>query len=149
MRSRHTKTLLLSALAFNTPAAHAQSSGVDLPGSVLEFGGRVVDQQLATQSFIGQASGISVKENAHEIRIELEADVLFDFDKADIRPSAAQALHQVASLIRTHGTGPVRVEGHTDSRGTADYNQRLSERRANAVRLWLAQKEHLTSVGFI
>ena len=114
---RHTKTLLLSALAFNTPAAHAQSSSVELPGSVLEFGGRVVDQQLATQSFIGQASGISVKENAHEIRIELEADVLFDFDKADIRPSAAQALHQVASLIRTHGTGPVRVEGHTRFEG--------------------------------
>ena len=148
MRSRHTKTLLLSALAFNTPAAHAQSSSVELPGSVLEFGGRAFDQQLATQSFIGQASGISVKENAHEIRIELEADVLFDFDKADIRPSAAQALHQVASLIRTHGTGPVRVEGHTDSRGTADYNQRLSERRANSVGLWLAQKEHLTSLGF-
>ena len=68
----HTKMLLLSALAFNTPAAHAQSSSVEIPGSVLEFGGRVVDQQLATQSFIGQAPGISVKENAHEIRIELE-----------------------------------------------------------------------------
>ena len=81
MRSRHTKMLLLSALAFNTPAAHAQSSSADLPGSVLDFGGRVVDQQLATQSFIGQAPGIRVRENAHEIRIELEADVLFDLIK--------------------------------------------------------------------
>jgi outer membrane protein OmpA-like peptidoglycan-associated protein len=149
MRSRHTKMLLLSALAFNTPAAHAQSSSADLPGSVLDFGGRVVDQQLATQSFIGQAPGIRVRENAHEIRIELEADVLFDFDQADIRPSAAQALHQAAKLIRTHRTSPVRVEGYTDSKGNADYNQRLSERRANAVRIWLAQREHLTSVGFV
>ena len=131
--------LLLSALAFNTPAAHAQSSSVELPGSVLEFGDRVADQQLATQSFIGQAPGINVRENAHEIRIELEADVLFDFDQADIRPSAAQALHQAAKLIRTHRTSSVGVEGHTDSRGNADYNQRLSERRANAVRLWLAR----------
>ena len=145
----HTKMLLLSALAFHDPAAHAQSDGIEVPGSVLEFGGRVGDQQMTTQSFIGQAPGISVKENAHEIRIELEADVLFDFDKAEIRPSAAQALHQAADLIRTHGTSPVRVEGYTDSKGTADYNQRLSERRANSVRLWLAQKEHLVSVGFV
>jgi len=125
--------LLLSALAFNTPAAHAQSSSADLPGSVLDFGGRVVDQQLATQSFIGQAPGIRVRENAHEIHIELEADVLFDFDQAVIRPSAAQALHQAAKLIRTHRTGPVRVEGYTDSKGNGDYNQRLSERRAHSV----------------
>src|SRR5690348_6421001 len=144
----YTKMLLLAAMAFDTPAAHAQSGSAGIPGSALDFGGGIVGQQLTRQSFVDQASGISVKENAHEIRIELEADVLFDFDKADIRPSAAQALHQVASLIRTHGIGPVRVEGHTDSRGTADYNQRLSERRADAVRLWLAQKEHLTSVGF-
>jgi outer membrane protein OmpA-like peptidoglycan-associated protein len=141
--------LLLPALASNAPAAHAQSDSIGVPGSVLEFGGKALDQPLATQSFAGQASSISVRESAHEIRIELEADILFDFDKADIRPSAAQALRQAADLIRTHGTSPVRVEGYTDSKGTADYNRRLSERRANSVRLWLAQKEHLTSVGFM
>src|SRR4051812_39040409 len=112
MRSRHTKMLLLSALAFNTPAAHAQSSSADSPGSVLDFAGRVVNQQLATQSFIGQAPGLSVRESAQEIHIELAADVLFDFDRADIRPSASQALHQAAELIRTHRSSPVRVEGY-------------------------------------
>lgn len=141
--------LLVPALAFNATAANAQSDSMGVPGSVLEFGGGTLDQQLARQSFAGQASGFSVRDNAHETRIALEADVLFDFDKADIRPSAAQALHQAANLIRTHGTSPVRVEGYTDSKGTADYNQRLSERRANSVRLWLAQSEHLTSVAFM
>jgi outer membrane protein OmpA-like peptidoglycan-associated protein len=58
-----------------------------VPGSVLEFGGETLDQQLATQSFAGQASGFSVRDNAHETRITLEADVLFEFDQADIRPS--------------------------------------------------------------
>jgi outer membrane protein OmpA-like peptidoglycan-associated protein len=141
--------LLVPALAFNTSAAHAQSDSMEVPGSVLEFGGRVSHQQLPPQSFLGQASGVSVRENANEIRIELAADVLFDFDKADIRPSAAQALHQAADLIRTHGTSPVCVEGYTDSKGTPDYNQRLSERRANSVHLWLKQKEHLTLLGFM
>ena len=105
MRSRHplagafchTKMLLLTALSFNTPAAHAQSGSVEIPGSTLGFGGGVADQQLTRQSFVDQPSGISVRENAYEIRIELEADVLFDFDKADIRPSAARALHQAAN----------------------------------------------------
>jgi outer membrane protein OmpA-like peptidoglycan-associated protein len=157
MRSRHplagafchTKMLLLAALASNTPAAHAQSGSVEIPGSTLGFGGGVVDQQTTRQPFVDQASGISVKENAYEIRIELEADVLFDFDKAVIRPSAARALHQAANLIRIHGTSPVHIEGHTDSKGSADYNQRLSEHRANSVRLWLAQEEHLTTVKFM
>src|SRR5690349_14189799 len=141
--------LLLAAMAFDTPAAHAQSGSVEIPGSTLGFGGGVVDQQITRQPFVDQASGISVKENAYEIRIELEADILFDFDKADIRPSAARALHQAANLIRIHGTSPVRVEGHTDSKGSADYNQRLSEHRANSVRLWLAQEEHLIRVRFM
>ena len=143
----YTKMLLLAAMAFDTPAAHAQSGSAGIPGSALDFGGGIVGQQLTRQSFVDQASGISVRENAYEIRIELEADVLFDFDKADIRPSAAQALHQAANLIRTHRTSPVRVEGHTDSKGSADYNQRLH--RANSVGLWLAQEEHLTRVKFM
>jgi hypothetical protein len=72
--------LLLPSLAFNAPGANAQSDSMGVPGSVLEFGGETLDQQLATQSFAGQASGFSVRDNAHETRITLEADVLFDFD---------------------------------------------------------------------
>jgi len=74
----YTKMLLLAAMAFDTPAAHAQSGSAGIPGSALDFGGGIVGQQLTRQSFVDQASGISVRENAYEIRIELEADVLFD-----------------------------------------------------------------------
>ena len=78
------------------------------------------------------------------IRINLSADVLFDFDKADIRQDAASALHQVADIVRDKGKGrAVRVEGHTDGKGSDAYNQKLSERRAQSVKQWLAQKEGL------
>lgn len=89
-----------------------------------------------------------VVETAKETTIELPADVLFDFDKAEIRPDAEQALKAAAGILREQAKGPVRVEGHTDAKGAAAYNQKLSEQRANAVMKWLLEKEKLTSVKF-
>ncbi len=89
-----------------------------------------------------------VNETPQEMRLTLAADVLFDFDKATIRPDAAAALHQVAAIIREKSHGTVRIEGHTDAKGTAGYNQRLSERRAASVEGWLVDKEGFTPAGF-
>jgi outer membrane protein OmpA-like peptidoglycan-associated protein len=92
---------------------------------------------------------LQVKETGAEIRIELAADVLFDFDKADIKPAAQEALKQAAGLIRDKAKGAVRIEGHTDSKGSDAYNQKLSERRAAAVKTWLAEREGLQGVQFV
>lgn len=83
-----------------------------------------------------------------EIRIEMSADVLFDFDKADIKPAAEPALAKVATVLKEHARSAVRIEGHTDAKGSDAYNQKLSERRANAVRSWLLKQEGLKSVRF-
>jgi len=105
----------------------------DLKFTVIDMGGKIQDLQ--------------VKETATEIRIELAADVLFDFDKATIKPEAATALHTVAEIIKDKGKGrSVRIEGHTDGKGNAAYNQKLSERRADSVKQWLAAKEGLGQV---
>lgn len=101
------------------------------------------------QRYQPKNAGVSVSETGQEVRIALSADVLFDFDKADINPKAAGALAEAAGLIRKHNPrGAVRVEGHTDAKGAADYNQRLSERRAEAVRDWLGGKGELERVAF-
>jgi outer membrane protein OmpA-like peptidoglycan-associated protein len=84
---------------------------------------------------------LGAQETALEIKIDLPADVLFDFDKADIRPDAAKALAQLATIIRAQSKGHARLEGHTDSKGDDAYNQKLSERRADSVRKWLVEKE--------
>lgn len=89
-----------------------------------------------------------VVESAQETTIELPADVLFDFDKSDIRPDAALALKEAARILRERAEGTVRVEGHTDSKGSASYNQTLSEARANSVKQWLIEKEGLTGINF-
>ncbi|CAA9481988.1 MAG: hypothetical protein AVDCRST_MAG53-655, partial [uncultured Solirubrobacteraceae bacterium] len=66
------------------------------------------------------------------------ADVLFAFDRATVRPGAARVLREVAASIRKRsGDGEIRVEGHTDAKGSDAYNDDLSARRAAAVRRWL------------
>jgi OOP family OmpA-OmpF porin len=63
--------------------------------------------------------------------------VHFDFDKASIRPDARPVLDEAIRILRQEGTVAVVAEGHTDSIGSAAYNQALSERRADAVRRYL------------
>jgi outer membrane protein OmpA-like peptidoglycan-associated protein len=69
----------------------------------------------------------------------LPADVLFDFDKADIRPDARAALESIsASIAKRFPDAPLEIRGHTDAKGADGYNQDLSERRAASVKAWLA-----------
>ncbi|KZR83512.1 Photosystem I P700 chlorophyll a apoprotein A2 [Prochlorococcus marinus str. MIT 1342] len=90
-----------------------------------------------------------VIEKEREILIELAADVLFDFDKANLKPSAVTSLETVAKRIRESSRGDVRIEGHTDSKGSNDYNQTLSEKRAISVRDWFVSEGGLSNVQFV
>ena len=65
--------------------------------------------------------------------------VNFDFDKSTIRPDAGAILQEAARILREEPDVDVAVDGHTDARGTDEYNQRLSERRAQAVADYLAR----------
>jgi len=116
------------------PVSNLKMQVLDLIFRVEDIGGKVMDLQ--------------VKETETEIRIELAADVLFDFDKADIRPDAQNALKQAADIVRDKAKGTVRVEGHTDGKGSESYNQKLSDRRANSVKDWFVKKEGLKNVKF-
>ena len=65
--------------------------------------------------------------------------VSFDFDKFAIRPDAADTLTEAAQVLREQLSVEVWIDGHTDAMGTDAYNQRLSERRAQAVVDYLTQ----------
>ena len=66
-------------------------------------------------------------------------DVLFDFDKANLKSSALPNITTLAQFLQENPDRKVIVEGYTDSKGSASYNQSLSERRANAVRTALVR----------
>jgi outer membrane protein OmpA-like peptidoglycan-associated protein len=101
-----------------------------LKATVLAMGGR-------TETLQGALKDLGAKVTKQEIRIDLAADVLFDFDKAVLRPEAGPALEKVAAVLNSYPKATIVIEGHTDGKGDDQYNQKLSERRAEAVRLWL------------
>lgn len=61
----------------------------------------------------------------------------FEYDQADLHPRAQKQLEIVASLLKANSTRKLRITGHTDAKGTDDYNHSLSEKRALAVKLKL------------
>ena len=98
----------------------------------MEIGGRVLDIDATLRE-------LDAKVVDREIRIALAADVLFDFDKHDLKPSAATTLSKVAEVLKARTGSRVLIEGHADGKGNEAYNQALSERRAASVRDWLVK----------
>jgi outer membrane protein OmpA-like peptidoglycan-associated protein len=70
-------------------------------------------------------------------RFLVGSDALFEFDKATLTPDAEETLKALVPLLAKAGKKPMTIEGHTDAKGSDDYNQTLSEKRAVAVRDWL------------
>jgi outer membrane protein OmpA-like peptidoglycan-associated protein len=67
-------------------------------------------------------------------------DVLFDTARYSLRPNAREALAKFAGIVLVYPGLTLTIEGHTDSTGTQDFNQKLSEERADGVRDYLAQQ---------
>lgn len=93
-----------------------------------------------------------IKEDARGTIITLDGAVLFVTGKAELLPLAKQKLDEVAkALTDLDAKQTITVEGHTDSRGADDMNQKLSEDRAGAVRAYLVERgvkpERIKSVG--
>lgn len=64
-------------------------------------------------------------------------DVLFEVDRAAIKPGATRALDQLADALRSDPTASITIEGHTDSTGSREHNMDLSTRRMDSVRAYL------------
>jgi peptidoglycan-associated lipoprotein len=85
--------------------------------------------------------------------VSLFETVYFDYDKSDLRQDARTTLSKNAEImLKTKGLKMVRIEGHCDERGSAEYNMALGERRANAVQQYLVtlgvQPDRLTVISY-
>ncbi|HWS72647.1 MAG TPA: OmpA family protein [Thermoanaerobaculia bacterium] len=107
------------------------------PGPPYQF--KVVDLVFRIDDIAGAIQAMEVKETDTEVRVDLAADVLFDFDKADLLPKAEETLQRAADFVkeRNKAAAVVRIEGHTDAKGSDSYNRKLSLRRADSVKRWL------------
>ena len=79
-----------------------------------------------------------VQKNGYEL-FKLSAEVLFNFDKDDIRPGAQTELDKIDRYLKLKPYKKVIIEGHTDNMGSDSYNLNLSQRRAVQVKKWLVE----------
>ncbi len=101
---------------------------------------------VATSTPLAQAiSDLKAEQTDFGWRVSLNADVLFDFDKSDIRKDAEDSLKKLAIVIREKGKKQVAIYGYTDAKGSDSYNQNLSEKRAESVKAWLVDNEKVSA----
>jgi len=111
--------------------------------------GQVSALSGATSGLTGQVSGFAVSVTDTATVVQLAADTLFAFDKADLDSAAQANLQRTADLVRQGGTGEVAVVGHTDAKGDDAYNLDLSRRRAAAVATWFRTQPGLAARTFV
>ena len=125
----------MSAGAAGTTAATALANATEAP--VLDLVLPVLDLDLRTSSL---DNSVRRSDTSKAIRVTLDADVLFAFNRAQLSGRSANRIAQTVSEIKRLKPASVSIVGHTDNKGSPAYNLGLSKRRANAVRRALSAK---------
>jgi outer membrane protein OmpA-like peptidoglycan-associated protein len=103
---------------------------------------RAAADKRAADAMAALAKLAAVKDEPRGMVITLSGSVLFASNQSTLLPEARKRLDQVAAVLLTTRERHLTVEGHTDSQGTDSHNMDLSQRRADAVRTYLVQKEY-------
>uniref|UniRef100_UPI00289D515D OmpA family protein n=3 Tax=Brevundimonas TaxID=41275 RepID=UPI00289D515D len=114
-----------------TPRSTFEKAGPDSELQSVFVSSEVAPERVETTRSL--LSELNARRSEGVIVIDLPADVLFDFDKATIRPDAEPALARAAELLKSYPRAQVSIGGHTDAKGDDAYNEGLSLRRARAV----------------
>ena len=136
----------ISLLLLVPCVATAQSKYTDPDSPVTDAAARQALGHAKIIGIVGVTSGIQgvlqdlgAKVVGQEVRIDLAADVLFNFDQYTLLPKASDTLRKVGQVAASYPSSPIQIEGHTDGKGTHPYNMKLSENRAGSVKAWLVQ----------
>ncbi len=124
-----------------------------LAGGVVGAGvGAYMDYQERELRSALQGTGVEIERQGDDLRLVMPSEITFDFDSAAIKPSFYGILTNVSDVMINYPETVVQIAGHTDSVGSAAYNQGLSVERAGAVRNFLAGQgvspARMSAVGF-
>lgn len=115
----------------NAPRTVFEKAGPDSSLESVFVASEVAPDRIQTTR--GLLTELKARRSDGAIVVDLPADVLFDFDKATIRPDAEPALARAAELLKSYPGAQITIGGHTDAKGDDAYNEALSLRRARSV----------------
>ncbi len=115
--------------------------------------GRYMDkQEEELQRAIAESEAASLKREQDILILTFKADFMFDVDSAAVKPGLQSEIDRVAEVLNRFPETNIRIEGYTDSTGPEEYNQKLSERRADSVKNEMlarnVQEYRLQTIGF-
>ena len=105
-----------------------------------QIGAYMDRQEQDLRYAIGQSEAASVRREQDVLTATFKSDVFFDFNSAQLKPGAYSELNRVANVLNNYPQTTILVEGHTDSKGSEQYNMQLSQQRAMAVKNALVQR---------
>jgi len=124
--------------------------GAAVGGAAGAIIGNEMDKQAA--EIKKNVPGATVTRVGEGIVIEFSSNVLFGFDSYALTPAAKTNLDELNAIVQKYPDTQIEIHGHTDSQGTAKYNQGLSERRAKSVADYMVSKNtprsRLTTIGY-
>ncbi len=133
-------------------AAIGAGSGLVVGGLTGAAIGRYMDrQEEELRQAMASQEAASVSRQQDVLEVTFKSDFLFDIDSAILKPGAAAEIDRVAAVLNKYPKTTIRIEGYTDSSGPEQYNQELSEQRAEAVKNALITKgvtpQRMVTVG--
>ncbi len=145
---------IVGAVIDNNRGHHSAKRGAVIGGVAGGAVGAIVGAMMDKQEReLRQIQGVNVQRTApDELNVSVQNDVLFDFNSAALRSASRTSLRQMASVFDKYPDTTINVEGFTDSIGSASYNERLSERRADSVANYLenlgVRSSRLRTIGY-
>ena len=115
--------------------------GAAAGGAIGGGAGYYMDKQEAALRHQLKDSGIRVVRNGNEITLVMPGKITFETSKADIQESFESSLNSLALVLEEFDETAIQIIGHTDSTGSASFNQTLSEQRASSVKLALQARK--------
>ncbi|MBW2369268.1 MAG: OmpA family protein [Deltaproteobacteria bacterium] len=98
-----------------------------------QIGGYMDRQEEALRQALAESESASIRREHDVLVATFKSDIFFKFDSAALLPGAFQEIDRVATVFNRFPQTTIRIEGHTDTTGTENYNQQLSEKRAKSV----------------